>query len=240
MLRLSDREETHFLRAYSSLGRVKGALSRLGGQYLKLRGFADKPCLLVAGYEGDVETTSAMRKRFGEIASRFGVLAVGRKAGESWLQSRFLTPYLRDPMLDRGVGVDTIETAASWSRLDGLYTATRTALETAIRETVTRDGARGVVMCHISHTYPVGASLYFTYIFPRAIDDDVAQWKTIKAAATEAILANGGTLSHHHGVGLDHLPWMAREKGELGLDVLRAVKTALDPEGIMNPGKLIP
>lgn len=240
MLRLSDVEETAFLRAYGSLGKVKGALSRLGGQYLKLRGFAEKPCLLIAGYEGDAETTSTMRKHFGAIASRCGVLAVGRKAGESWLQSRFQTPYLRDPMLDRGVGVDTIETATTWSRLDALYTATRAALDNAVRETAPREGAHGVVMCHLSHSYPVGASLYFTYIFPRAIDDDVAQWKKIKSAATEAILANGGTLSHHHGVGQDHLPWMAREKSELGLEVLRAVKTALDPEGIMNPGKLIP
>lgn len=240
MLRLSDVEETHFLRAYGSLGKVKGALSKLGGQYLKLRGFADKPCLLIAGYEGDAETTSAMRKRFGNVASRFGALAAGRRVGENWHQSRFQTPYLRDPMLDRGVGVDTLETATTWSHLDGLYTATRAAIENAIRETVPRDGAHGVVMCHISHSYPVGASLYFTYVFPRAIAGDVEQWKKIKIAATEAILANGGTLSHHHGVGQDHLPWMAREKSELGLDVLRAVKTALDPEGIMNPGKLIP
>lgn len=240
MLRLSDAEETRFLRAYGRLGKAKGALALLGGQYLKFRRFRDKPCLLIAGYEGGVEATSAMRKRFGVIAGRFGVLAVGRKVGEQWRQSRFQTPYLRDPMLDRGVGVDTLETATTWSRLDGLYTATRTALEDSIRETAPREGAHGVVMCHISHAYPDGASLYFTYIFPRAIAGDIEQWEKIKSAATEAILANGGTLSHHHGVGLDHLPWMAREKSELGLDVLRAVKTALDPEGIMNPGKLIP
>jgi alkyldihydroxyacetonephosphate synthase len=95
-------------------------------------------------------------------------------------------------------------------------------------------------MCHLSHSYRDGASLYFTCIFPRALGDEFAQWRAIKNAATNAIMENGGTLSHHHGVGEDHLPWMVREKGELGLDVLRAIKRALDPAGILNPGKLIP
>ena len=95
-------------------------------------------------------------------------------------------------------------------------------------------------MCHISHSYRDGASLYFTYIFPRALDGDIAQWRAIKKAATDAIMANGGTLSHHHGVGEDHLPWMAQEQGALGIDVLRAIKVALDPKGTLNPGKLLP
>ena len=103
-----------------------------------------------------------------------------------------------------------------------------------------RDGAHGVVQCHISHAYPDGASLYYTYIFPRALDREVAQWRAIKAAASDAIAAHGGTISHHHGVGEDHLPWIAGERGALGIDVLRAVKMALDPKGVMNPGKLIP
>jgi len=96
-------------------------------------------------------------------------------------------------------------------------------------------------MCHISHSYPDGASLYFTYIFPRALNgSDITQWHAIKQVASDAIVANGGTISHHHGVGEDHLPWIAQEKGALGLDVLRAVKRSLDPKGILNPGKLIP
>ena len=96
------------------------------------------------------------------------------------------------------------------------------------------------MQCHISHAYRDGASLYFTYIFPRALDREVDQWRAIKTAASDAIAANGGTISHHHGVGEDHLPWIAQEKGALGIDVLRAVKMALDPHGVMNPGKLIP
>ncbi len=107
-------------------------------------------------------------------------------------------------------------------------------------ETAPRPGARGIVMGHISHSYPDGASLYFTYIFPRQLEGEVAQWRKIKKAASDAIAANGGTISHHHGVGEDHLPWIAQEKGELGIAVLRAIKHTLDPNGILNPGKLIP
>ena len=174
---------------------------------------------------------------FAIAAIRQWWLQVGQK---HYSNGRFHGPYLRDPMMDRGVGVDTLETATSWSKLDALYVAVRDALESAIRETAPRAGAHGVVSCHISHSYPDGASLYFTYIFPRALDGEIAQWRTIKKAASDAIVANGGTISHHHGIGEDHLPWMAAEKGSLGIDVLRAVKMALDPKGILNPGKLIP
>lgn len=240
MLRLSDAEETRFYRAYSALGKPQGLSQKLTAAYLKMREFTDSACAMIAGFEGDARTVAQSRKRFDAIAKKLGALSLGNKPGERWHEGRFHGPYLRDPMMDRGLGVDTLETATSWSKLDALYTAVRTALENAIRETVPRPGARGIVMCHISHAYPDGASLYFTYIFPRALDGDVAQWRKIKTAASEAIAANGGTISHHHGVGEDHLPWIAGEKGELGIEVLRAVKHALDPKGILNPGKLIP
>ena len=240
MLRLSDAEETRFYRAYNALGRPAGLSQKLTAAYLKMREFTDSACAVIAGFEGDKCSAVQSRKRFDEIAKKLGALSLGTKPGERWREGRFHGPYLRDPMMDRGLGVDTLETAASWTKLDGLCAAVRTALETAIRETVPRPGARGIVMCHISHSYPDGANLYFTFIFPRALDGDIAQWRKIKSAASDAIAANGGTISHHHGVGEDHLPWIAGEKGELGIDVLRAIKHALDPKGILNPGKLIP
>jgi alkyldihydroxyacetonephosphate synthase len=178
--------------------------------------------------------------RFDALAKKHGALLLGEGPAKRWRDGRFHGPYLRDPMMDRGVGVDTLETATSWSKLDALYVAVRDALESAIRETAPRPGARGIVTCHVSHSYPDGASLYFTYVFPRVLDGEIAQWRAIKKAASDAIIANGGTISHHHGVGEDHLPWMAAEKGSLGIDILRAIKMALDPNGILNPGKLIP
>ena len=240
MLRLSDAEETRFYRAYGGLGKVRTIAHRLADHYLTMRGFTDKACALIAGYEGTANDVGPARKHFSKIAKRFGALSLGPRMGAHWLQTRFQGPYLRDPMMDRGIGVDTLETATSWSKLPALCEATRAALQSAIRETAPREGASGVVMCHISHSYRDGASLYFTYIFPRALDGDIAQWRAIKKAATDAIMANGGTLSHHHGVGEDHLPWMAQEQGALGIDVLRAIKVALDPKGTLNPGKLLP
>jgi len=240
MLRLSDGEETRFEHAYARLDKARGPLLHLVERYRKLRGFGDRPCLLIAGYEGDKQTTALARQRFGEIVGRFGVAAVGRSVGEKWRRNRFQAPYLRDPMLDRGVGVDTIETAASWSKLDAVYGAARTALENAMREAVPREDAHGLVLCHVSHAYPTGAGLTFTIIFPRRLDGDLEQWRKIKTAAVEAILGSGGTLSHHYGIGTANAAWMRREKGPLGLDLLRAIKAAVDPEGILNPGKLVP
>ncbi len=240
MLRLSDAEETRFYRAYSGLGKVRTIAHRLADRYLKMRGFTGKACALIAGFEGNADDARSARKHFTNIAKRYGALSLGSRMGAHWLHTRFQGPYLRDPMMDRGIGVDTLETAANWSKLASLYAATRAALEGAIRETVPREGASGVVMCHISHSYRDGASLYFTTIFPRALEGDIAQWTAIKKAATDAIMANGGTVSHHHGIGEDHLPWMAQEKGTLGIDVLRAIKAALDPKGTLNPGKLLP
>lgn len=188
----------------------------------------------IVGYEGttgDVGhtragTSAVMRECGGEPEAR---------AGESWLRGRYHGPYLRDALLDAGALVETLETACFWSRLRELYAA----ISDALRRSLGEQGTPPLVLCHISHIYPAGASLYFT-IACAALEDPVAQWREAKAAASQAILAAGGTISHHHGVGSDHRPWYEREIGELGLEVLRAVKSVLDPAGILNPGVLIP
>jgi len=240
MLRLSDAGETRFLRAFSVLGREREVKNRLRDLYLKLRHFDDNAAALIVGFAGSDGDVITARQRFELIARRLGALSLGEKAGLDWKRQRYSLPYLRDPLLDHGVGIDTLETAASWSRLPALYAAARAALETALRQNVPREGAHGVVLCHVSHAYADGASLYFTFLFPRNINAGIAQWRAIKRAASDAVVAAGGTISHHHGVGEDHLPWMEKEKGPAGIAALRAVKQALDPKGILNPGKLIP
>ena len=239
MLRLSDSAETNFYRSYGALGKTRGIAAALTGRYLKARGIGPEACAMIVGLEGAPESMAMSRRRFAQIAKTFDAIAVGNGPGERWRDGRFHGPYLRDPMMNRGVGVDTVETAATWAKLDALYAAVRRALENAVLETAPRPGARGIVLCHVSHAYADGASLYFTVIFPRALDSELAQWQTIKHAASEAIVTHGGTISHHHGVGQDHRPWIAQEKGELGLEVLSAIKRTLDPKGILNPGKLI-
>ena len=239
MLRLSDPVETKFYRAFATLGKKRSYRDRFAQFYLDNRGFDEKACAMIAGFEGETTSVADARRQFDALAKKNGAIALGEAQGKRWKDGRFHGPYLRDPMMDRGVGVDTLETATGWSKLDALYIAVRDALEGAIRESVPRAGAHGIVSCHISHSYLDGASLYFTFIFPRLLEDELNQWRKIKKAASDAIVQNGGTISHHHGIGEDHLPWMAAEKGPLGIDILRAVKMALDPKGILNPGKLI-
>jgi alkyldihydroxyacetonephosphate synthase len=96
-----------------------------------------------------------------------------------------------------------------------------------------------LVLCHVSHVYETGCSLYFTVAAAEA-DDPVAQWRRAKAAASDAIRAAGATITHHHAVGTDHRPWFEQEVGPVGVAALRAVKDALDPAGILNPGVLLP
>jgi alkyldihydroxyacetonephosphate synthase len=109
----------------------------------------------------------------------------------------------------------------------------------ALRRSLSAAGTPALVLCHLSHLYRSGASLYFTFL-ARQAEAPLEQWRAAKAAASEAIVAAGGTITHHHAVGRDHAAWMRAEVGELGLDVIRAAKERLDPAGIMNPGKLLP
>jgi alkyldihydroxyacetonephosphate synthase len=240
MLRLSDADETSFYRAFGSVSRKSGLGARLTQAYLDYRKFGSQACALIAGFEGGRRDVAESVHRFSKIAQRLDAMSLGGRPGARWLEGRFHGPYLRDPMMDRGVGVDTLETAATWSRIDALYKAVRAACADAIRDCVPTPDARGVVMCHISHAYRDGASLYFTLIFPRKLDGEIMQWQRIKQAASDAIAAHGGTISHHHGIGADHLRWMQQEKSALGIEVLKAVKGVFDPKGILNPGKLIP
>ncbi|MCU1623841.1 MAG: Alkyldihydroxyacetonephosphate synthase [Frankiales bacterium] len=176
-------------------------------------------CLLVLGWEG---SPASVRRR--RVRMR-GIPLPG--AGEKWEHGRYDGPYLRDDLMDAGFLVETLETSASWSSLLPVWTAVRTALTEALGECV--------VMCHVSHLYPHGASLYFTVL---ASAD--REWPPAKKAATDALVATGATITHHHAVGTDHAPWMSAEVGSLGVEVLRAVKQVVDPSGVLNPGKLIP
>jgi alkyldihydroxyacetonephosphate synthase len=139
-------------------------------------------------------------------------------------------------MLDAGVLVETLETATFWSGVPGLYAAVRTALEDSLTAS---SGAPALVLCHVSHVYETGCSLYFT-VAARLAADPLVQWQAAKRAASEAIVANGATITHHHAVGTDHLEWLEAEIGPVGVRVLRAVKAELDPTGILNPGVLVP
>jgi alkyldihydroxyacetonephosphate synthase len=191
-------------------------------------------CLAVVGYEGDSADVAYRRAACAAALSAAGGIALGDEPGEAWRAGRYRAPYLRDPLLDVGAFVETLETATFWSRLPGL----RQAVTAALTDTLSAQGTPPVVLCHISHVYETGASLYFTVLCAQT-EDPLAQWQRAKEAANAAIRTAGGTISHHHGVGTDHRATYHEEIGALGVDVLRAVKATLDPAGILNPGVLL-
>lgn len=218
VLRLSDEAETALNLARPGAFGLDGA----GG------------CLAIVGWEGTEADVAGDRAGATAVLQASGGQA-DPEAGADWARGRYKGPYLRDALLDAGALAETLETTTFWSGLPRLYEE----VAVAIRESLTAQGTPPLVLCHISHVYPSGASLYYT-VGAAQLDDPVAQWRQAKASASDAILDAGGSITHHHGVGVDHRDWYEREIGPLGVEALRAVKTRLDPEGILNPGVLLP
>ncbi len=235
--RLSDEEETRMsLALAASRGGRRAALTRRAGSaYLTMRGH-EGGCIAIVGWEGEAADVARRRGLSARLLRRTGGISLGQGPGRSWARGRYAGPYLRDDLLDRGVMVETLETATEWSNVRSLHRS----IALALREALAGRGTRPLVMCHISHLYPSGASLYFTFLARQETGAEIEQWRAAKGAATDAIVAAGGTVTHHHAVGRDHAPWMRAEVGDLGIELLRAAKERLDPRGVMNPGKLLP
>ncbi len=232
VIRVSDEDETEISLALSG---PRGLTGTLFGGYLRLRRRRGG-CLIVVGLEGDEESVARQRALAVRALRRGGAAYLGQAAGGSWEHGRFQGPYLRDTLMGMGAMVETLETSHTWSRLGELHAA----VGAAIGDSLAGQGTPGLVFCHLSHAYADGASLYFTFICRAKRGEEIQQWQAAKRAASEAIVANGGTITHHHAVGRDHAPYMRAEVGETGVEVLQAVKERLDPADIMNPGKLLP
>jgi alkyldihydroxyacetonephosphate synthase len=192
-------------------------------------------CLGITVFEGTKEHVESRHAETSAVLAAHGGTSLGEGPAQAWERGRFGAPYLRDSLLSAGALCETLETATDWSNVPALKAAVTQALTDALAES----GTPALVLCHISHVYPTGASLYFTVVAGQR-GNPIEQWQAAKTAASDAIMAAGGTITHHHAVGADHRPWMRDEVGELGVQVLRAVKATLDPAGILNPGKLIP
>jgi alkyldihydroxyacetonephosphate synthase len=221
VLRLSDEAETGLnLANPGSAGKADGPV---GG------------CLMVVGFEGDQADVDVRDAYISARLLELGGTALGTDPGEAWRVGRFRGPYLRDPLLDAGALVETLETVTFWSNIDRLKADVTAAITSALGD----QGTPAVVMCHISHVYPTGASLYFTVI-AKALPDSLAQWGIAKRAANAAIRGAGASITHHHAVGVDHRSTYLEEIGDVQLAALRAVKSALDPQAVLNPGVLLP
>lgn len=213
VLRLSDELET---------------MVNLAGQ-TDVGGEGASGCLMIVGYES--EGSLRRREAITEALTSLGGNPLGEGRGSSWAAGRFHAPYLRDSFLDAGILVETLETATFWSNRERLYADVKAALEDKL------PGA--LVLCHISHVYETGCSLYFTVASP-SVEQPLERWLEAKAAASDAMIDAGATITHHHAVGTDHKPWLEREVGPVGVAMLRGLKTAVDPTGVLNPGVLIP
>jgi alkyldihydroxyacetonephosphate synthase len=215
-----------------------GALAWLK-RYLGWRGIDDAgACMLLAGITGSEREARQARSALGEIASAERGVAVGTAIGKAWAKHRFRGPYLRNSLWDAGIAVETMETCVPWTGA----TAMVAAIEGAGRAALAAEGERVHVFTHLSHVYRQGCSVYATFVYRLASDPDanLERWRRLKTAVSDAVVAGGGTISHQHGVGVDHAPYLASEKGELGMALLRAAARELDPGAMMNPGKLWP
>lgn len=237
--RISDAPETAFSLATSK--NRKGldkflAVTVLPG-LMRSKGWTlTDICLSFIGFEGVTPAHATRQKKLVDgIVKKHGGMGVGTGPGILYDQKKFDTPYIRDFLLDRGAAGDVSETAAPWSKLVPLHAAVRAAAQKAFDEI----GIKGWIMSHLSHSYHSGACLYFTFAFVFG-DDPIREYNTVKSAIQQAFVDNGGTISHHHGVGLEHSPWLEQDISPEGVVVMRALFEGADPKGTFNPGKVLP
>ncbi len=232
MIRVSNPVETDTQLRIAGHAEMIGWLRR----YLKLRGLGAMPSMMVIGTTGSCRDVVRMRRDALAIARSCGGVNIGKPMGKTWNAKRYFGPYLRNTLWDLGYAADTVETAINWPQATGMMNA----IEDAARRALADEGEKVHAFTHLSHVYRQGCSIYSTFIY-RATPDyekNFARWQKLKRTVSETIVANVGTISHQHGVGADHAPYLPAEKGALGIDVLRSVAQTFDPQGLMNPGKL--
>ena len=233
MLRLSNAEET---RTQLILAGHKVAIAGLE-KMLSWRGAGDGKCMLTVGFTGSHGKVRFALGEVNRLVKEFEGVATGKTLGTRWQQNRFKAPYLREALWKLGYAVDTLETAVDWPKVTS-YTRD---VEQALRDGLASEKETVLAFSHLSHLYAQGSSIYTTYVFRAGSDyaATLARWQRLKAAASAEIVRYGGTISHQHGVGRDHAPYLAAEKGEQGMAVLRALASHFDADGRLNPGKLL-
>lgn len=232
MLRLSNAEET---RTQLVLAGHEAQLRWLH-RYLGWRGLHDEKCMITFGITGDHTDCRTLLGRTKRLLRGAGAVYLGTLLGKKWQEARFRSPYLRHGLWEYGYAVDTLETCVDWTQV----TPAMQAIEAAIRKAAP-EGEKVHVFTHLSHLYNEGSSIYTTYVYRNQASHaaTLAAWRAMKSAASDAIVAHGGTISHQHGVGRDHAPWLVHEKGELGMATLNQLTGFFDPDRHLNPGCLL-
>jgi alkyldihydroxyacetonephosphate synthase len=237
--RISDSNETRFYFATKKreglIAQAKSALSKAYLQNIKHFDLSNT-CLSFIGYEGANEHVERQKGLVDDIIRRFGGICIGTGPGELYDRKKFDTPYLRDFLLDRGALADVSETSAPWAQLEQLHDGTMRRAN----EAFVAIGVRGYLMCHLAHSYHAGACLYFTFAFrPAAGRDSLEQYDIVKTAIQQAFVDLGGTLSHHHAVGVEHARWLSQDISPAGTALLQTLFTGVDPGRNLNPGKIV-
>jgi alkyldihydroxyacetonephosphate synthase len=237
LIRVSDDEESSFAMVVRkpSSNPYKEKAMQTALKVLETRGYSFYTgAYAVLGCEGQKSEVSSRMKSIQHICRKNGAVPLGKSAGMEWYQNRYNHPYLRDIMLGWGVLTDTIETSTTWDNIMPLYHKVKATISEALADY----DSKSIVTCHLSHSYETGSSLYFIFLGKLAVGREIEQWVHLKEKVGDVLLVNGGTTTHHHGVGYEHAPWFVREYGPQGMEALKGLKKALDPAGIMNPGKL--
>lgn len=233
MLRLSNATETETQLALAGHPRMIGMFET----YLSMRGASDGKCMMTFGLTGSkAQHKNALREARSICAQHQGVYT-GTRLGDKWAEKRFTMPYLREALWQMGYVVDTLETATDWDNVDNLLNR----IEENLRNGLISEGEKTHVFTHLSHFYTQGCSIYTTYVFRVAdhYEQTLERWRHLKATTSELIVKHRGTISHQHGVGKDHAPYLPVEKGELGMLAIRSLCDTFDPEHLLNPGTLV-
>ena len=236
VIRLQDSGESElaFNMKAPSHG-LGGWIQKRVKDWLRSRGYTE-PCILIIGFEGAGKSIAGTRRSALRIVRKHGGFALGKSVGTTWSKDKFNIPYLRDYIMDYGCMADVAETSTLWSNVLPLYKGTVEAVKARFRE----DDGTGYIGCHISHTYRTGACLYFTFAARQPAGQELEHYYGYKRLVTATIMRLGGTLSHHHAVGIEHRDWISQELSPAALQALHALKASLDPRGVLNPGKLLP
>ncbi|WP_369602093.1 FAD-binding oxidoreductase [Hahella sp. SMD15-11] len=233
MLRVSNAVETETQLA---LAGHPGQIALLE-KALRLRGAGEGKCMMTVGITGSRLQHRQIKSQLRQVLSPYRPVFTGTYLGNKWKEKRFLMPYLRESLWREGYAVDTLETCTPWSNVDRLLNL----IEDNLRTVLSAEGVKTHVFTHLSHFYPQGCSIYTTYVFPNGADyaETLARWKRLKDTTSRLIVENGGTISHQHGVGKDHAPYLPVEKGELGISMIRTLCHHLDEAHRLNPGTLL-
>lgn len=236
LIRLQDERETELAFNMKTPKKgLSGFIQNQAKRLLNARGYS-RPAIMIVGVEGDSPFVRHRGREVRKILKKHRGFDLGQGVGQSWSKDKFNLPYLRDYLMDRSCMVDVAETATVWSNVLTLHDV----VAEKMRAKFAAEGASGFIGCHLSHTYGSGACLYFTYACEQRQGRELEQYYSFKRFITELFVNNNATLSHHHAVGREHRPWMEEDISKTGIAALKGLKAALDPAGLLNPGKLIP